>query len=115
MVIELNKDLIKERNIKPKTVAAIKEIHKFADDVVKQMAKLDPHDPKGVRELRRLVKTWHRYQYQLQELWGFPKNRYYHKDYELPHCTCPKIDNEDFFGTRLRWVTEDCPLHNKRK
>ena len=49
--------------------------------------------------------------YDLQILWGFTTNEFKHKPYYLPHCTCPKIDNEDAH-LDLIWVNDNCPLHS---
>jgi hypothetical protein len=47
----------------------------------------------------------------LQELWRFPKNRNYIKDWYFPHCTCPKIDNDDRYPDGAYYRSADCPIH----
>jgi hypothetical protein len=49
-------------------------------------------------------------EYYLQDLWGFPRNNYYHKFWEYPGCTCPKMDNIDHYpNSQIRNL--DCPVH----
>jgi hypothetical protein len=113
MKFVINRELAKERGLSKEVIEEIKRDHKICDQITKEMKKLDPVEHQA--KLRKLLKEWHRWQYTLQELWGFKKDKKYHKDYLLPHCTCPKLDNEDFHGTKLRWIAEGCPLHCKKK
>ena len=45
------------------------------------------------QDIKNLNKTWTELQFKLQELWGFPKNQDYHRFWDIPACTCPKMDN----------------------
>jgi hypothetical protein len=50
-------------------------------------------------------------EFRLQELWRFPKDAKFHRFWETPKCSCPKIDNEDAYPTGHYFVSSDCPLH----
>ena len=53
-----------------------------------------------------------RIEYDLQKNWNFPQNSSFHRYWCLvPGCTCPKMDNQDRFGTRFRVYDADCPVH----
>ena len=50
-------------------------------------------------------------EYELQELWGFPKDRASHTHWLRPiKCKCPKLDNKDAWGHEY-YINEECPLH----
>jgi hypothetical protein len=51
-------------------------------------------------------------EYQMQELWGFEKNRNMHRYWvECPKCTCPKLDNLQSRGSIYRIYNCDCLIH----
>lgn len=51
-------------------------------------------------------------EFELQELWKFEPNAKYHRFWERPKCTCPKLDNIDWYPYR-KVILEDCVLHGK--
>lgn len=54
-------------------------------------------------------------EYELQELWGFPKDRASHTHWLRPiKCKCPKLDNKDAWGHEY-YINEECPLHGTNK
>ena len=59
------------------------------------------------------VDLWEKNEYQLQELWGFPKDSNYHKFWEMAGCTCPNMDTEDAYPTGYYVRVGDCPLHGE--
>jgi len=56
---------------------------------------------------------WEQNEYRLQALWGFPLDSKYHKFWEMPGCTCPKMDNDDAYPTGYYTRSGDCPLHGE--
>lgn len=48
---------------------------------------------------------------ELQLLWGFEQNLNYYRFWEVPECTCAKLDNNDAFPTGHYSVNSNCPLH----
>ena len=62
-----------------------------------------------------LSKELENIEYSMQEIFGFPQNRNYHRYWlEIPTCTCPKLDNQEYYGTEYRLIVEDCPIHGNR-
>ncbi len=49
-------------------------------------------------------------EFHLQYLWGFDLNLSYHRFWELPQCSCPKMDNRDSFPN-YSFISGGCPLH----
>lgn len=64
-------------------------------------------------EIRRLDKIITQIEFRLQELWGFPQNRNYHRWFDVPKCSCPKWDNNDSLGSDFRTINPNCILHGK--
>lgn len=60
---------------------------------------------KQLLEEFRLLKT------NLQKIWGFEVIEEKWEEYKLPHCTCPKMDNDDW-GEHMV-ISLDCPIHGK--
>jgi len=47
----------------------------------------------------------------LQTAWQFNRDVTMHRFWDLPGCSCPRMDNEDRRGTRYAVVNPDCPYH----
>lgn len=58
------------------------------------------------------VKLVEEIEYDLQENWNFnlDKNKHSHW-YRLKGCTCPKLDNKSYWGTKYRITDPDCMWH----
>ena len=65
------------------------------------------------KELKLLVNALTNTENQLQELWGFSKDAKFHRFWQTPKCTCPKMDNEDAYPTGYYNISADCPLHGE--
>jgi len=77
------------------------------DWIEHQMSDLPPTDPK----LLELRDEWVENEFRLQETWKFGRNADYHREFNLPHCKCAKMDNEDYVGTSLRSINPACIYH----
>ena len=53
-------------------------------------------------------------EFYLQNLWGFEENIDFHKFWEAPKCTCPKLDNNDQYPTGYYSYNQSCPIHKNR-
>ena len=61
------------------------------------------------RDALRLV------EFQLQSAWGFPSDANFHSYwYNLPHCTCPRMDNYDARGEVANYINSGCPVHGEK-
>ena len=97
----LNKKLVKERNISVENMNKIENIHSQLDLLLKH-----PTD-NVVKEIQQL-------EYQLQELWKFPKDSDYHTHwYKIHDCSCPDMDNYDLSGLDKRWINSKCKYHGE--
>jgi hypothetical protein len=50
-------------------------------------------------------------EYNMQLLYGENENILYHRFWETPKCTCPKIDNLENYPSKNPIVDENCPIH----
>ena len=62
--------------------------------------------------LRSLAEDLTEIEFELQDLWGFPRDRRYHRFWEAPKCECPILDNMDGYPY-MSYVNLDCPLHGE--
>lgn len=54
-------------------------------------------------------------EYKMQSLFGFPLNRNYHRHWlSVPGCSCPELDNKDYYGTEYRLFDSDCKIHGDK-
>jgi hypothetical protein len=63
--------------------------------------------------MRSLAKDLTLIEFELQELWKFPLDGNFHRFWEAPKCTCPKLDNEDNYPIGYYTVNLTCPLHGR--
>lgn len=87
----------------------LKDVHEFRLILWTMMREARDH-----KTLKSLAEDMTLCEFELQRLWGFPQDRSYHRFWELPQCECPKMDNEERYGTDYTVVTSDCPLHGDR-
>jgi len=50
-------------------------------------------------------------EFELQEAWGFTQDKNFHMFWQRPRCLCPKLDNNENWGTKYSIIVHDCPLH----
>lgn len=109
-ILKLNPRLIEKQNLSEVQCQAIIELHRKKYGKIQQMKAMHPSD---TEELRKIVGEITELEFKLQDAWGFDRNQLMHRFWELPHCTCPKLDNEDSYGTEYYIVVKSCPLHGE--
>ena len=81
--------------------------HKEKLDIYENILKEDDKE-----KLKEYAKKITEIEFELQRLWKFKQDRNYHRFWETPKCTCPKLDNEENYPIGYYTVSEDCPLHS---
>lgn len=102
----LNEALIKRNNVAPEKVEKIKKLHLKKWEIFEEME--NETSPELLKSYSKLVET---IEYELQGLWGFPKNKNFHAWYMVPHCKCPKTDNQERTGTPYQVFNQHCIIH----
>jgi len=62
-------------------------------------------------EIRRLVKFITQIEFQLQKLWNFKPDETMHRWFDVPKCSCPKMDNAGYLGTPYKTINPKCIIH----
>lgn len=89
-------------------------LHNLEDIKMVHTTKLEIYmmikEEKDLRTLRGYARDLTLCEFELQKLWGFSEDARFHRFWEAPKCTCPKLDNEDSYTIR-QIVNLNCPLH----
>lgn len=108
--VKLNEALIRKQNLTWAEVEEIKKLHGLKNDIIKLM-----RNTVNDEVLLALSDVITSIEYNLQDNWHFPRNNSFHKFWNLPHCTCPKIDNDDRYPSGFYVYNRQCLLHKNRR
>lgn len=64
-------------------------------------------------DLRHYYKKLTDIEYNMQLLYGEDEDIMYHKFWETPNCTCPKIDNLEIYPSDKPYFDNECQIHKK--
>ena len=106
--MSINMALATRLGLGEKRVAKIVLTQALAEACLDEMRKV-----KALPTLRALANSWTSAQFILQALWGYPEDARFHRFWELPHCLCPKMDNEERWGTDWTIRASHCPIHGE--
>jgi len=67
----------------------------------------------SVDAAKALYPAWIETVLALQEVKGYNKDHRYIRKWHYPHCTCPKMDNDDMFPSEYMHLDTNCPIHGK--
>lgn len=109
LITVLNAELVIKQGIDDKRLEKIKHSHRIKH-ILFELARLYVVEEDYV-SLKLLAKIWTDLEFSQQLLWGFAEDARYHHWFDLPGCTCPKMDNLDRLGTNYQVITRDCPIH----
>jgi len=110
VVTYLNERLAKQQKVTDEQLAALRLSHQVRFVLFKE-AKAT----KDRRKLKLLAKLFDELEFMQQEQWNFPQDPNFHRFFELPGCTCPKLDNEDALGTIYRITDLQCAAHGSSR
>lgn len=108
--IKLNAKLIDKQGVAG-SVQDILYLHKKKMIIEEKMDELTGDVNSQIEALRQYDTKLTQLEYALQAAWRFPQDGNYHRFWERPHCTCPKMDNDDRYPTGNYVISADCPLH----
>ena len=107
--IRLNEHLILQQKLSESEVLQILKLHEYKLTIRAKMRALPSDNPK----IKAYAKDLERVEFLLQDAWKFERNINYHKFWEAPHCTCPKMDNDDAYPTGYYVRHLGCPVHGE--
>ena len=67
------------------------------------------------RDLNKYYKKLTDLEYNLQLLYGEDEDLSFHRFWDTPKCTCPKIDNIEIYPSTNPIFDDKCPIHGKPK
>ena len=102
----LNPDLLEKQKISQRTERWLRSSHEIKAEIFGAMEATD--DPVTLKALAKIETALEFHQ---QELWGFKRDENMHYWWQVPKCRCPKLDNQERYGTQYRIVSGDCPVH----
>lgn len=111
-VLAVNPGIVKKQGLDSNRVEKILQLHIDRMELVDGMRELDP--TKDLQALLDLELKHREIQYALQAAWGFSRDRSMHDWFEVPHCSCPKMDNRERKGTPYQIRSLDCIYHGSQ-
>lgn len=105
----INPVLVERQGINDKGLEVIKSLHRDRFAIEEEMELCGKDD---VQHLKSLFSKWTEIQFSLQEAWGFEKDENMHQFWTVPHCSCPKLNNQDDYMVKgIFHVDQKCPVH----
>jgi len=104
--VRLNKILVDRNKLSDENVADIERLHRIKHYIFEYMENTD--DSEKLKKLANLVEL---VEYKLQSTWKFNVDKNYHRWFEIPKCTCPKMDNAEYIGTNYKVFNRNCKIH----
>lgn len=101
----INKRLLDSQNCW-ENLEKIKALHVKRYELFDKLGKT-----KKLEKLQEIDLDLKNLEFELQDLWGFPRDVNFHKFWNRPKCLCPKIDNDDRYPTGYYIIAGKCPLH----
>lgn len=106
--IGLNPVLLEKQGITRERYDQIVQTERVRLDLMDAMKDCSPKDR---RRLRIYAELFSNLEYIQQLLWGFTRDSNFHRFWRVPHCTCPKTENEVLWGSVVHLVEATCPVH----
>lgn len=104
----ISKRLVKRQRVSKQNLQKIIFLHELKL-IIYELIKLT----EDRAELKDYVTQLTNIEFRLQDSWGFPRNSEFHRFWETPKCTCPKLDNEERVGTQFTITNGSCILHGE--
>lgn len=105
----LNATLAFRQSVTDEQLSALIMTHQLKE-VIFAAARLSLNEP---LKLKMLAAMFDALEFEQQTLWNFPRDANFHFFWNFPGCTCPKIDNNERWGTSHKIHALDCPVHGK--
>jgi len=103
----INQELAEKRGISDETIRQIQRLHLLREALKDIMATVENQEL-----LPGLALTLQDLDFQLQDHWGFVRDPSFHRWFDVPRCTCPKLDNEENLGrSDMAIISSNCPVH----
>lgn len=105
-VYPLNQRLAERQGVTDKELANLVALHEIKLFIFDKMNETD-----DVGRLRAFASIFEDIEFAMQRNWHFSEDKRMHEWYNVPKCTCPKMDNMDARGTSFQITNLSCPIH----
>jgi hypothetical protein len=105
-ITSLNRRLVIKQGLTAEEIELLKDTHVVRRILFNCMEATD-----DAIHLRRFAKVFEELENCQQELWKFGANKSFHRWFEVPKCSCPKLDNQDCLGSEVDVVDLTCKIH----
>ena len=102
----LNANLVQKQSVSSENLKKIIKLHQDRYEIFHLMNAMDPETDK--EELQECYKELTELEFNLQELWGFEKDKMYHRFWNQPHCSCPSMDNDESYPYGPYYISKGC-------
>lgn len=102
----LNPVLISLQNLSEADVSLIKRLH-----MTRMEIECDMENAPSEYILKGLYSLWLNVQHLLQDAWKFERNDNFIRFWDVPRCTCPRLDNCDAYPSGYYVTNTGCPVH----
>ncbi len=104
-VLKLNEKLIETQKCE-ENLEKIKNLHVERLEIEEEMRK-------ETDQIKLIVwnEEYTQIEFELQKAWKFEQDKNFHRFWNRPKCSCPKMDNEDRYPTGNYIVSRECKLH----
>ena len=112
MKVNFNKELLAKQGVTREQRQELEHIYALLENTI-NVAKILQEDEDLTYVTGSVISNTIRdIEFALQKQWNFPQNENFHSyQNKLPGCTCPKMDNQERWGTEYGIITKDCPYH----
>ncbi len=115
----LNRFLVRSQGVDDAGVEALKTSHQLRWIILegaREICRIGPDKPlipetEKKLKLKLLASMLTALEFEQQRLWKFTLDANYHRFFDLPGCTCPKLDNAERVGSPHKIHNVDCPIH----
>ena len=113
MSVVLNRRLIESQGLVDCEVKQIEDLHVIRETLFDNVRGLNPNDADELEMIRHAAVELRDLEFAMQRAWRFEEIKNRHTWwYQIPHCSCPYMDNMDMVGVNEKWSNGTCPVHD---
>jgi hypothetical protein len=103
--------LAKQQNLSDENLEILKELHVKRLGLFERITEAVKSFPEIVPNL---MIEYTAGEFEMQDVWRFPQDENFHRFWDIPACTCPRMDNDDLVGSSHSVIDGACPLHGDK-
>ncbi len=110
----MNKKLLKTQKVTKDQEENLNRLYTLLEDIFSTAKELQSTNNLDHNTGSIISNTIRDIEFMLQKNWNLDQDENKHSyQNKLPGCLCGSMDNQDIWGTGIRWVNQKCPYHSK--